>query len=129
MRLLLDTHLVLWAVGLPERLSKELSDLLRDPDHVPVFSAASIWEVAIKHGLGRTDFKVDCNALRRRLTEHGWEELPITARHAAEIGNLPAIHRDPFDRMLVAQAIVERMPFWTADRQVANYPGPVRRMV
>jgi len=114
---------------MPERLSRELSDLLRDPDHVPVFSAASIWEVAIKHSLGRPDFKVDCNLLRQGLSEHGWEELSIAARHAAEIVNLPAIHRDPFDRMLVAQAIVEDIPLWTVDRHVARYPGPVRRMV
>ncbi len=91
-----------------------------------VFSAASIWEVAIKSGLGRADFRADANVLRRGLLDNGYVELPISAAHAAAVAHLPPIHKDPFDRMLIAQATIEGIVLVTADALVAQYPGPVQ---
>ena len=126
MRILLDTHVLLWAAGLPSRLSDEARALIEDPGAEVVFSAASLWEVAVKSGLGREDFRVDPRLLRRGLLEHGYVELPVTGAHAVAIDLLPPIHRDPFDRMLVAQAQVEGITLLTADAVVARYPGPIR---
>jgi PIN domain nuclease of toxin-antitoxin system len=122
--LLLDTHLLLWAaagVGLPDKVDA----MLRDVEVAPVFSAASIWEVAIKAGLGRPDFKADASLLRRGLLDNGYAELPITTAHAAAVAHLPPLHKDPFDRMLVAQAVAEGVILLTADAMVARYPGPI----
>lgn len=126
MLLLLDTHVVLWAAYQPARLSAGGNELLSDPVNTLLFSAASIWEVAIKAGLGRPDFTVDANVLRRALVENGYRELPVTGAHAAAVTGLPAVHLDPFDRLLVAQARVEGVTLLTADRQVAMYGAPVR---
>ena len=126
MRILLDTHVLLWAAGLPSRLSDEARSLIEEPSTEVVFSAASLWEVAVKSGLGREDFRVDPRLLRRGLLEHGYVELPVTGTHAVAIDLLPPIHRDPFDRMLVAQAQVEGITLLTADAVVASYPGPIR---
>lgn len=128
MLLLLDTHILLWAAYQPERLSAVGNALLSDPVNTPLFSAASIWEVAIKAGLGRPDFTVDANVLRRALVENDYRELPVTGAHAAAVAGLPALHRDPFDRLLVAQARVEGVVLLTADQQVAAYGAPVRRV-
>ncbi len=128
MILLLDTHLLLWAVSEPDRLSREARSLLEDLENQLVFSVASLWEIAIKRGLGRPDFQVDPRLLRRGLTDNGYRELAITAEHALQIDSLPPIHRDPFDRMLVAQATVEGIALLTFDDVVARYPGPVRRL-
>ena len=128
MRLLLDTHLLLWAAGQPERLSAEARDLLQDPLHDLVFSVASLWEITIKRGLGRPDFRVEPRVLRRGLRDHGYAELPIAADHALAVEMLPAIHRDPFDRILVAQALIEGITLLTSDPLVASYPVPVRRV-
>lgn len=126
MKLLLDTHLLLWAAGSPERLSAAARCLLEDPTNELLFSAASLWEIAIKSGLGRTDFRVDARVLRRGLLDNGYGELVMTSAHAVSIDSLPAIHRDPFDRILVAQAMVEGITLLTSDEVVARYPGPVR---
>jgi PIN domain nuclease of toxin-antitoxin system len=126
MNLLLDTHLLLWAAATPERLSKEASSMIQNPDNRLYFSAVSIWEITIKRGLERTDFHVDPALLRRGLVENGYEELPVTSTHAIEIGRLPAMHKDPFDRMLVAQAGTEGLLLLTSDAVVARYPGPVQ---
>ena len=126
MRILLDTHVLLWAAGLPSRLSDEARSLIEEPSTEVVFSAASLWEVAVKSGLGREDFRVDPRLLRRGLLEHGYVELPVTGAHAVAIDLLPPIHGDPFDRMLVAQAQVEGITLLTADAVVARYPGPIR---
>ena len=126
MNLLLDTQLLLWAAATPERLSKEASDLIRNRENRLYFSAVSIWEIAIKRGLGQADFRVDPALLRRGLVENGYDELPMTSTHAIEIGHLPAIHRDPFDRMLVAQAGSEGLLLLTSDAVVARYPGPIQ---
>lgn len=128
MKLLLDTHLLLWAAGSPERLSPAARALLEDPENELLFSAASLWEIAIKRGLGRDDFKVDARVLRRGLLDNGYSELPIASAHAVAIDTLPPIHKDPFDRMLVTQAMVEGITLLTADGLVAQYPGPVRQV-
>jgi PIN domain nuclease of toxin-antitoxin system len=125
-KLLLDTHLLLWAAGQPDRLSKEARDLLDAPENELFFSSASLWEVVIKRGLGRDDFKVDARLLRRGLLDNGYSELPIGSEHVVAVENLPVIHKDPFDRVLVAQAQVEGITLLTADPVLAQYPGPIR---
>jgi PIN domain nuclease of toxin-antitoxin system len=126
MKVLIDTHLLLWAAGEPDRLSAAARIMLEDPANQLLFSAASLWEVAIKRRLGREDFQVDARLLRRGLLDNGYQELAITSEHAVAIDGLPPIHKDPFDRLLVAQSIVEGITLLTADSLVAQYPGPVQ---
>ena len=128
MNLLLDTHVLLWAAGMPERLPGDVRELLEAEDAKPFFSAASLWEIAIKSGLGRADFRVDPRVLRRGLLENGYAELPVTGAHAVAVDLLPPIHKDPFDRLLIAQARVEGLTLLTADRLIARYPGPIRAL-
>ena len=128
MRLLLDTHLLVWAMGSPERLSAALAAMLQDPANTPVFSVASLWELVIKQALGRPDFRVEPALLRRALLDGGWQELPVQAHHALAVAALPLLHRDPFDRLLLAQASSDGLLLITADQQLAAYPGPVRLM-
>ena len=128
MQLLLDTHLLVWAMGAPERLPEGLAPMLEDPLHTPLFSVASLWELVIKKGLGRPDFNLEVPLLRRTLLQSGWQELPIQASHALAVASLPPLHRDPFDRLLLAQAVAEGLLLITADQQLAAYPGPVRWM-
>lgn len=128
MKLLIDTHLILWAAGSPERLSPAATALMDDAENALVFSAASLWEITIKRGLGRTDFIVEPRQLRRGLLDNGWTELAIRSDHAVALDTLPPIHKDPFDRILVAQAQVEGMPLLTTDDTVAAYAGLVRRV-
>lgn len=119
MKLLLDTHVILWAAGDPEKLSESTRTLLTAPDNSLFFSAASIWEIVIKLGLGREDFKVDPYRLRKMLVLHGYTELSITSEHALKVDSLPPLHKDPFDRLLVAQARTEGMLLLTVDAAVA----------
>ena len=126
MKILLDTHLLLWAAGEPRRLSKQARMLIDNPQNEVLFSAASLWEVAIKCGLGREDFKVDARLLRRGLLDNGYSELPIMSEHVVATESLPLIHKDPFDRILVAQATVEGITLLTVDSLVSKYPGPIR---
>lgn len=128
MRLLLDTHLLLWAAGAPDKLSTDATALLSDQQNQLFFSAASLWEIAIKSGLGRDDFQVDLRRLRRGLIEAGYTEVPLTAEHAEALLALPTLHKDPFDRMLVAQSIAESLIMLTSDEVVARYPGSVQRV-
>ncbi|MCG5516510.1 MULTISPECIES: type II toxin-antitoxin system VapC family toxin [unclassified Ectothiorhodospira] len=125
MILLLDTHLLLWAAAQPDRLSAAAQEKLMDENNALWFSAASLWEVTIKAGLGRSDFRMDPHLLKRGLIDNGYTELPITSTHALAVHHLPPIHRDPFDRLLVAQAESEGVLLLTADETVARYPGPV----
>jgi len=125
-KILLDTHLLLWAAGEPRRLSKQARMLIDNPQNEVLFSAASLWEVAIKCGLGREDFKVDARLLRRGLLDNGYSELPIMSEHVVATESLPLIHKDPFDRILVAQATVEGITLLTVDSLVSKYPGPIR---
>lgn len=126
MKLLFDTHLLLWSAYSPQSLPPGARSLLEDPETEPVFSAASIWEVAIKTGLGRADFQVDPVLLRRGLIDNGYDELGISSAHAVAVLNLPPFHKDPFDRLLVAQATASGMALVTNDAIVARYPGPIR---
>jgi len=125
-RLLLDTHILLWGAAEPERLPNSVGSLIENLENEIVFSAVSLWEIAIKTSRGRDDFRVDAGLLRRRLFENGYAELAITGAHAAALANLPRLHKDPFDRMLVAQATVEGVTLVTGDPAVARYPGPIR---
>lgn len=126
MKLLLDTHLLLWAAGQPDRLSIEARTMLELPDSELFFSVASLWEVLIKQALGRGRLQVNVRSLRRGLLDNDYSELPIESDHALALDGLPPIHKDPFDRMLVAQASVEGIMLLTTDPIVARYPGPVR---
>lgn len=128
MNLLLDTHLLLWAAGEPEKLSAEARALLLDPANQPVFSAASLWEIAIKSALGRSDFRVDSRRLWRLLLANGYRELPVTGEHSVAVADLPPLHKDPFDRILIAQARVEGLILLTVDAWVAGYEGGIRQV-
>jgi PIN domain nuclease of toxin-antitoxin system len=124
----LDTQLLLWAAGEPKRLSGAARKLLNDPRNELSFSAASLWEIAIKSTLGREDFRVEPRLLRRGLLDNGYVEFPITSQHAVSIDALPPLHKDPFDRLLLAQALSEGITLLTSDAQLAQYPGPVRKV-
>ncbi|WP_337189185.1 type II toxin-antitoxin system VapC family toxin [Phenylobacterium sp.] len=126
MRLLLDTHVLVWAFVSPRRLSRVTRALIEDPANIPAFSAVSIWEIAIKRGLNRADFDVDPSILHRELLDSGYEEFAVTSAHAMVVQRLPLLHRDPFDRLMLAQAIAEGMTLLTADRLVLQYGQPAR---
>ncbi len=123
---LFDTQILVWALTNPERLSEEVSRLLEVGAPGRHFSAVAIWEIAIKTSLGRPEFRVDPALARATLLKAGFHELPVDGRHAALVRTLPPIHRDPFDRMLVAQAQIERLTLVTADAVLARYPGQIR---
>jgi len=127
-KLLLDTQLLLWAAGQPERFSAVARKQLNNPRNELLFSAASIWEIAIKSNLGREDFSVEPRVLRRGLLDNGYAELPVTSQHAVSIDGLPPLHKDPFDRLLLAQALTEGITLLTGDAQLARYHGPVRKV-
>jgi PIN domain nuclease of toxin-antitoxin system len=124
--LLLDTHILLWAAFSWRRLPAEGRVMLEHEDNILVFSVASLWEVAIKRSLGREDFRVDPRLLRRGLIDNGYEELPILGQHAVAVDGLPLLHKDPFDRLLIAQSLIEGITLLTVDPMVARYPAPVR---
>ncbi len=109
-------------------LSAEARASIKAPENELLFSVASVWEIAIKRGLGREDFRVDVRLLRRGLLDNGYGELPVGSEHAVALDGLPPIHKDPFDRLLVAQALVEGVTPLTSDERVAQYPGPVRKV-
>lgn len=122
---LLDTQLVLWSAASSPRLSDAARRVLADPSNGFMFSAAVIWEVAVKASRGRPDFAVDARLLRRGLVDNGATELAISAEHGIAAADLPPIHKDPFDRIQVAQARVEGLVLLTADALVADYGSPV----
>ena len=126
MKLLLDTHIVIWAAFTPDRLSQSAQSLIIDEENELLFSPVNLWEVAIKRALGRRDFQFDSRVLRSNLLLNGYHELPITSQHAVAIDQLPDIHKDPFDRLLIAQSMVEGILLLTSDPTVAKYPAPVK---
>jgi PIN domain nuclease of toxin-antitoxin system len=128
MRLLLDTHLLIWAAEAMSRVPGRARLLMADPENELYFSASSVWEVAIKHRLGHGSFQLDPHLWRRRLLQNGYREIAITGEHAVATVPLPPIHADPFDRLLVAQAITEGILLLTADRTVARDRLPLRRV-
>lgn len=125
MRLLLDTHILIWSVREKLRVPTAHAALLSDERNVPVFSVVSLWEIAIKHGRCHPDFHFDPMVVRPGLLAHGYEELPVTGPQVIAVANLPPIHRDPFDRLLIAQAQIEGITLLTSDQTVASYPGPI----
>jgi len=121
MKLLLDTHILLWAAQNSPRLSRQARDLIRDPTHTLLFSVASLWEIIIKNSLQRVDFAVNATALRNALLENGYEELPVAGEHVLALASLPLLHKDPFDRILITQAIREGAYLLSVDAQVMQY--------
>ncbi|MCP4107895.1 MAG: type II toxin-antitoxin system VapC family toxin [Desulfobacteraceae bacterium] len=128
MKLLLDTHILLWAAGDPDRIPHDARNLIDTNDNELFFSAASIWEITIKRGLGRNDFQVDVQQLYDGLLDNGYIELPIQSRHTIAIESLPLIHKDPFDRILIAKSTVEGITLLTSDSVVAQYPGQIHKV-
>jgi PIN domain nuclease of toxin-antitoxin system len=125
-KLLLDTHLLIWAAEGREQVPAGARVLMEADENSLYFSVASLWEIAIKSGLKRADFQVDARILRHGLIDNGYHELAISGAHAVAADLLPPIHRDPFDRVLIAQACVEGITLLTDDATVAQYPGPIR---
>lgn len=121
MKLLLDTHVLLWAAGEPDKLSEAVRSLLLDESNSLFFSSASIWEIVIKRGLGRDDFRVDPIRLRRMLVMNGYMEISVASDHALAVDGLPLLHKDPFDRILLAQARTEGLSLVTSDAQLVRY--------
>jgi PIN domain nuclease of toxin-antitoxin system len=128
MRFLLDTHFVLWLPLDDPRIRAEARTILLNPANEFMFSVSSIWEIAIKERLRKPDFPHDPREIRRLLIENGYAELAIESRHAVLVDSLPLIHKDPFDRILIAQAMAEGITLLTADPVIAKYPGPIRKV-
>jgi PIN domain nuclease of toxin-antitoxin system len=128
MAYLCDTQLLVWLGNVPEKLSKAAMRILRDPENEIYFSLVSIWEIAIKSGLGRPDFRADPKLVERELLNFGLKLLRIESEHVYGVANLPRIHRNPFDRLLVAQAKVEGLTLITADKVLAKYGSFVERV-
>lgn len=128
MSALVDTQILVWFLCEPKRLSERTREELGRAKAIPIFSAISIWEVSIKAALRRADFDIDPRFLRAHLLASGWTELPFTGEHAVAVRDLPPLHADPFDRALLAQAIVEEVELVTADKALAGYGAPVRGM-
>jgi len=127
-RVLLDTHIAMWTFFQQRRLSVKARSLIEDRQNSLIFSTASLWEIAIKRALGKREFQFDPRVLRRAMLDDGYEELPVLGQHAVEVDSLPPIHKDPFDRILIAQAMVEGITLLTPDPVIAKYPGPIRKV-
>jgi PIN domain nuclease of toxin-antitoxin system len=128
MRFLLDTHFVIWVAIDDPRIRPAARTILNDRANQFFFSVSSIWEIAIKSALRRSDFLYDPREIRRQFIANGYEELPILGHHVVAIDSLAPIHKDPFDRILIAQAMVEGITLLTADPVIAKYPGPIRKV-
>jgi PIN domain nuclease of toxin-antitoxin system len=127
-RLLLDTHLLIWVVSEPDRLSPKALELMNDDANDLFFSAASIWEIAIKASYQRADFMVNVPDLHSELLRNGYREVAVSSGHTFAVVHLPHLHKDPFDRMLLAQAMREDLTLVTADATLASYPGPILKV-
>nr|WP_250890137.1 type II toxin-antitoxin system VapC family toxin [Sphingobium nicotianae] len=126
--MLLDTRLLLLAASQPDRLSATALRLVRDPDNDLHFSAASLWEISVKSSVERPDLLVDGQRLRRGLIDNGYQEISVTGEHVVAVAALPPRHSDPFDRLLVAQALIEGLTLVTADPALNGYPGSIRQV-
>jgi PIN domain nuclease of toxin-antitoxin system len=124
-KLLLDTHLLIWAAEGIERVPPSLRSMMTNPENQLLFSVVSLWEIAIKNGLNRSDFQVNARMLRRGLIDNGYIELPILSEHVLAVDTLPALHKDPFDRLLIAQAKVEGIRLLSNDATVVQYLNPL----
>jgi PIN domain nuclease of toxin-antitoxin system len=128
LRILLDTHVLVWALDQPTRLPSDVREALESSENEVLFSVASIWELAIKSALGRPDFRYTPAEILESALETGFIEVPITSAAAVKVASLPLHHRDPFDRLLVAQAMIEPALLYTADPQLEPYSELVRRI-
>lgn len=128
MNYLLDTHILLWAAYHPGRLSEQAVNILSDESNSLIFSAVNIWEIVIKTELKREDFKVNVPVLRRALKDNGYTEIAMTSQHCFALVGLEVLHKDPFDRMLISQAISEGVILLTADSAVSQYDAPIQRV-
>ena len=128
MRLLVDTHLLLWASEGSPRLSRGARKLISDPANELIFSVASIWEISIKHAKGLSSFHAHPGTVWEGLLRNGYVELAVLGKHAVAAGDLPKIHKDPFDRILIAQSTVEGLTLLTSDTTVARFPGSIRKV-
>jgi PIN domain nuclease of toxin-antitoxin system len=126
MRILLDTHLLIWLVAASERLPSSVSEAVEEANNQLFFSAASIWELSIKQSTGRARLELPAELLHRHLLDNNFDEVPVTATHGLAICGLEQIHKDPFDRILIAQAMSEGMLLLTSDETIAKYKGPIR---
>jgi PIN domain nuclease of toxin-antitoxin system len=125
MRFLVDTQIAIWALLDDARLGESARKALGDLTNECIFSVSSIWEIAIKRALNKPGFLHDPREIRRQLLANGYEELTIQSRHVVEVDSLPLLHKDPFDRLMIAQAVVEGITLLTADPVIAQYPGPI----
>ena len=128
MKFLLDTQFVIWVPIDDRRIGRQARAIFNDPANQFAFSVSSIWEIAIKRALRRGDFQFDPREIRRLLIENGYEELTLQSRHVVAVDSMVPIHKDPFDRILIAQAMVEGITLLTADPVIAKYPGPIRKV-
>ncbi len=125
MRILLDTNMIVWLSSRMGLLPPQARKLVEDDRNELFFSAVSIWEIAIKDVLLRDDIGGDAKMVRDGLLKNHFEELALCSRHAFELGSLPDLHRDPFDRILIAQSRAEHMTLLTSDETIARYPGDI----
>jgi PIN domain nuclease of toxin-antitoxin system len=128
MKFLLDTHFIIWLPIGGRGISRTASALLNNSANEFLFSVASLWEIALKRAHYRGDFAFDPREIRRQMLENGYDELPVKGQHVIAVDSLAPIHRDPFDRLLIAQAMVEGITLLTVDATVARYPGPIRKV-
>ncbi|HEX7730590.1 MAG TPA: type II toxin-antitoxin system VapC family toxin [Terracidiphilus sp.] len=128
MTYLLDTHFLVWILIDDSHISKAARTILTDPRNRLIFSVASIWELSIKHARRPKFIPIDPSVIRRKLLEDGYIELPISGEHVLAAGALPPIHKDPFDRLLIAQSTIEGIVLLTADKGIATYPGLIRKV-
>lgn len=128
MKFLLDTHFILWLPIGGRGIKRTARALLDNPDNEFLFSVASVWEIALKRTRYRGTFSFDPRQIRKQLLENGYEELPVMGKHVLGMDALAPIHKNPFDRLLIAQAIVEGITLLTVDATVARYPGPIRKV-
>jgi len=128
MKLLFDSHLLIWSAAGSGRMPKRALAMLNDRDNEIYYSAASLWEITIKAFGKQRGFQVDPRLLLRSLRDNGFLELPVTSHHAIAVLGLPDIHKDPFDRLLIVQAITEGITLLTSDATVAKYPGPIQKV-
>ena len=128
-RLLIDTHLLIWALDEIQRLPGEMRQIIEDPHNEVMFSVVSIWEIAIKARLGRTDFAARPDEIAASALATGFVELPLRWQAAAAVAGLPPHHRDPFDRVIVAQAMTEPLHLYTADAKLGPYSPLVRVVI
>jgi PIN domain nuclease of toxin-antitoxin system len=127
MRFLLDTHLLIWSQIDSKRISARTRRLMEDEGNDLYFSVVSLWEIGVKRALNRPEFSIDPRLLRGELLSEGYTELTVSAEHALAVERLPPLHKDPFDRLLLCQTLVEGLTLLTKDEEILAYPVSVRR--